>query len=71
MDPVAPPLLCAQAEKAIVYGRPLSAAPGYTRAPGVVGGLAMPTLVENLTASCREGGDGSGMVQSPGIVQSH
>ena len=61
MDPAAAPLLCAQAEEAIVYSRLLSVEPG-PRAAGVVGGLTMPTLVESLTTSCREGGDGSGMV---------
>jgi hypothetical protein len=71
MDPAAPPLFCAQAEEATVYGRPLSAELGCTRAAGMVGGLPMPGLVESLTTSCCEGGDGSGVVQRPGIVQSH
>ncbi len=72
MDPAAAPLfMCSSMKK-----RPYTVARFLqelwcTRAAGVVGGLPMPSLVESLTTSCREGGDGSGVVQRRGIVQSH
>jgi len=37
---------------------------------GVVRGLSIPSLVEVLSTSCREGRDGRSMVQCPGVIDS-